>query len=272
VLTGVFLSNLFRARGVLDFVPMPSLLPHSWFVVVVVALLGFAIGFSKGGFTGLGVLLTPLLSLVLPNVALAVGVLLPMLLVGDVFVVYSYWGKWDGHLVRQMLPGALVGVALGTLLLAYLPANVMRWALAIFTLLMVVYKFASEAIGTLRYEPRAWHSPVVGSLAGLGSAMFNNGGPVFNSYLLLQNAEPRLFIANSVLFFALLNVIKVPGFLYARVLDIPLLLSFWWVFPFIPVGIWAARQLVMRIKPSVFEWLIIVLLIISSGLLIWQTH
>ena len=251
---------------------MPSLLPSSWSVFVIVALLGFAIGFAKGGFTGLGAVLTPLLSLVLPNVALAVGVLLPMLMVGDVFVVYSYWGEWDGRLVRQMLPGAVVGVIFGTLLLAHLPSNVMRWALAIFTLLMVAYKFVSDTISSLRYRPHPWHNPAVGGLAGLASAMFNNGGPVLNSYLLLQKTPPRLFIANSVLFFAVLNLITLPGYLYTRVLDIPLLLSLWWVFLFIPPGIWAAQQLVTRVKPSVFEGLIIGLLIFSSGLLIWQAR
>lgn len=251
---------------------MPSLSPHSWFVIVIVALLGFLIGFSKGGFTALYAVLTPLLSLVLPNVALAVGILLPMLMVGDVFVIYSYWGEWDGRLVRQMLPGAVAGVIAGTLLLARLPANVMRWALAIFTLLMVVYKFVSDAISSLRYQSRPWHSPAVGGLAGLASAMFNNGGPVLNSYLLLKNTSPRVFIANSALFFALLNLIKVPGFLYTRVLDLPLLLSFWWVFLFIPLGIWAARLLITRVTPLAFEWLIIILLIFSSGLLIWQSR
>jgi uncharacterized membrane protein YfcA len=251
---------------------MPSLLPQSWFVFIIVALLGFAIGFCKGGFTALGAVLTPLLSLVLPNVAQAVGVLLPMLMVGDVFVVYSFWGEWDGRLVRRMLPGAVVGVMFGTLLLAHLPSNVMRRALAIFTLLLVVYKFVGGAISALRYQPRAWHSPAVGSLAGLASAMFNNGGPVLNSYLLLQNTPPRLFIANSVLFFAVLNLITLPGYLYTRVLEVPLLLSFWWVFLFIPIGVWVARQLITRIKPSIFEWLIIVLLVFSAGLLIWQSR
>ena len=60
---------------------MSSLVSHSWFVIAIVALLGFLIGFSKGGFTALYAVLTPLLSLVLPNVALAVGILLPMLMV-----------------------------------------------------------------------------------------------------------------------------------------------------------------------------------------------
>ena len=56
------------------------------YVAVVISILGFMIGFAKGGFNALGALLTPILSLVLP-VASAVGVLLTMLIVEDVFAV-----------------------------------------------------------------------------------------------------------------------------------------------------------------------------------------
>jgi hypothetical protein len=59
------------------------------FLPVVIALLGFLIGLTKGGFNTLGALLTPILSLVLP-VSTAVGVLLPMLVVGDAFAIYMY--------------------------------------------------------------------------------------------------------------------------------------------------------------------------------------
>jgi hypothetical protein len=94
--------------------------------------------------------------------------------------------------------------------------------------------------------------------------MFNSGGPPFNSYLLLQKLNARPFIATTALYFALLNLIKVPGFLYTGVLDPPLLLSLWWVFPFIPVGIWVARLTLTRLSPAAFEWIIIILLIFSS--------
>ena len=63
-----------------------------------------------------------------------------------------------------------------------------------------------------------------------------------------------------------------PGYLYTGVISLPLLLSYWWVFPFIPVGIWAARQLISRISPAAFEWVIIGLLVFSCALLIWQTR
>lgn len=94
--------------------------------------------------------------------------------------------------------------------------------------------------------------------------MFNSGGPPFNSYLLLQKLEARRFIATTAIYFALLNLIKVPGFLYTGVLNVTLLFSLWWVFLFIPVGIWVARMTLTRLSPAAFEWIIIVMLVFSS--------
>jgi uncharacterized membrane protein YfcA len=241
------------------------------YVAVVIAILGFLIGVSKGGFGGLGALLTPLLALVLP-VALAVGVLLPMLMVGDAFAVYMYWKEWEIDLVKRTLPAGIVGALAGTALLLWLPPDGLRMILGIFVLLLVVYKFVSDWIQAMQYEPRLWHAPAAGFLAGVASGMFNNGGPAFSSYLLLQKLKPRPFIATSALYFALLNLIKVPGFLYTGVLDLPLLFSLWWVFPFIPLGIWVARITLTRVSPSAFEWIIIALLIFSSLWLFWQSR
>jgi uncharacterized membrane protein YfcA len=97
------------------------------YVAVVIAILGFMIGLAKGGFGGLGALLTPILALVLP-VAQAVGVLLPMLMFGDAFAVYMYWKEWDVDLVRQMLPAGILGAIAGTFLLSWLPPDGLRIA------------------------------------------------------------------------------------------------------------------------------------------------
>jgi uncharacterized membrane protein YfcA len=56
------------------------------------------------------------------------------------------------------------------------------------------------------------------------------------------------------------------------VLDLPLLFSLWWAFPFIPVGLWVARRTLTRISPAAFEWIIIALLIFSSLWLLWQSR
>lgn len=239
------------------------------YVVIVIALLGFMIGLTKGGFNMLGSLLTPILSLVLP-VSSAVGVLLPMLMVGDLFALYTYWKKWDARLTWKMLPWGVLGALTGTYFLAHMSANGLRIALGVFILFVIAYKFASQRITSLAYQPQSWHLPAVGTLTGLTSGMFNNGGPAFNSFLLLLNLPSQTFIATTVLFFALLNLIKVPGFLITGVLNVSTVLSLWWVFLFIPAGIWVARWLVNHISQQAFEWTIIALLFLSSALLFVQ--
>lgn len=242
---------------------MPAADQNAVYVTVVIAILGFMIGFAKGGFNALGALLTPILSLVLP-VASAVGVLLPMLIVGDVFAVYTYWKEWDLALVKRMLPAGIVGALAGTFLLSSVSPDGLRVVLGLFVLASVAYNFLSDRIQSMRYQPRLWHAPAAGLLSGVASGMFNSGGPPFNSYLLLQKLQARPFIATTAIFFALLNLIKVPGFLYTGVLDLPLLFSLWWVLLFIPLGIWVARMTITRLSPAAFEWIVIILLIFSS--------
>jgi uncharacterized membrane protein YfcA len=242
---------------------MPATDQNAVYVAIVIAILGFMIGFAKGGFNGLGALLTPILALVLP-VASAVGVLLPMLMVGDAFALSMYWKEWDLDLVKRMLPAGIIGALAGTFLLSSVSPDGLRLTLAIFVLGLVAYKFLSDRIQAIRYEPKPWHAPAAGFLAGVASGMFNSGGPPFNSYLLFQKLKARPFIATTAIYFALLNLIKVPGFLYTGVLNLPLLFSLWWVFLFIPVGIWVARMTLTRLSPAAFEWIIIALLIFSS--------
>src|SRR5215216_4306855 len=115
---------------------MPGTDHNTIYVAIVITILGFMIGLAKGGFGGLGSLLTPILALVLP-VTLAVGVLLPMLMVGDVFAVYMYWKEWDLALVKPMLPAGIVGALAGTFLLSWLSSNGLRIILGVFVLGLV---------------------------------------------------------------------------------------------------------------------------------------
>jgi uncharacterized membrane protein YfcA len=243
-----------------------------WAFAALLAAAGFLIGLSKGGLGGgLGAVVTPMVSLAVPDVAQALAIVLPMLIIGDVFAVSTYWGQWDGPLVRRLLPGALVGLALGLFVLVSLPAKTMRLALGLFSLSLVAYRIAGDSIRRLRYQPRPWHATAVGTLAGTASTLFNAGGPPFTAYLILNGVPPRPFIATGAIFFAILNLTKLPGFVAARLLSLSLLAATWWGFVFIPLGNWAGRRLVERIDPRAFERVIVGLLLAASGLLLWQS-
>lgn len=233
---------------------------------LIFALVALLIGFSKGGLGGpVPVSLTvPILSLVIP-VSQAIGVVLPLLIFADVFALYFYWRRWDMRYIRLMLPSAALGVIMGSLLLAVLPNELLKKVIGGFTLLAVIYKLASDQLKSLQYSPRRWHGYLAGWASGFGSSLANVGSPPFTAYLLLQtDVTPISFIGTSTLFFAILNILKVPGFVSAGVMDTPMLLSTAWVIPIIPVGVWLGRWILRHMPTKRFEQFMLTLLFVMS--------
>ena len=81
------------------------------------------IGISKGGLGGpLPTMLATLMLTQRGSVATAVALATPLLMVGDAFAMYTYWGKWDREHSRALIPGGVVGVLIG-FLIGVLPAT-----------------------------------------------------------------------------------------------------------------------------------------------------
>lgn len=248
-------------------------------LAAVMMLLAFLIGLARGGFSSLGPLTTPLLTLVMPNVATAVGTLVPMFIVGDIVALRSYWRRWDAQRLRRPVAAAVFGVMAGSFLLVRLPVETLRAALALFTIAAVGYKHLTAGEHAwLRHQSRPWHGWAAGALAGLASAMFNAGASPYNTYLLVERLSPTAFTATSVVFFAVLNWVKLGVLcllnplpvLFAQVIDLRLLQSLWWTFALIPIGNWAGHYLVQRLRPAMFEAVVSILLLATSALLLWQ--
>jgi uncharacterized membrane protein YfcA len=64
-----------------------------------------------------------------------------------------------------------------------------------------------------------------------------------------------------VLFFFIVNLIKLPAFLATNVVSTGQLLSIAWALPLIPIGVWAGRRVVLWLNPRLFERLMLVLLV-----------
>jgi uncharacterized membrane protein YfcA len=238
------------------------------FIAIVISVT-VIIGLSKGGLGGiLGTLATPLMALVVPADQ-AIGLLLPILIVADLFAVLLHWRKWNNRLALLLLPGAIVGVTIGTLFITNAPTDLLKKGMGVIALLFAVYKLYEDRIlGSLRYEPRDWHGLLAGTSAGFGSALAHTGGPPVSIYLLLQRVTPAIFIATSAIFFAVLNWIKVPYYLYADLLTWQRFLQIAWVLPLIPFAVWLGRWMSRRINRETFEKVIVLLLALSGILLI----
>jgi uncharacterized membrane protein YfcA len=237
---------------------------------VVLILVALLIGLSKGGLGAvLGVLVVPMLTLVMPTQS-AVSLALPLLMVGDVFGLHSYWKTWDMRHVRLLLPTAIVGIVIGTWLLKNLDSLTLRHILGLFTLLFVVYKIADYRLKSLDYHPHAWHGVVAGLFSGLGSALANAGSVPFTAYMLLQGVTPTIFAGTTTIFFAILNALRVPVFLSEGLLHPDDLLGILWVTPIIPIGVYTGRWLINRINKQSFEYVMLIILVIASAVLLFS--
>lgn len=239
--------------------------------IIVIALVGFWIGLSKGGLAGPigGAVILPLLSQMM-TIPEAVGIILPLLLIGDLAAVRLYWGRWDWHYMRLLMPASVVGIAMGIGLLTALSDDLLRRLLGTLTLGVVAYKLASDSLAGLAYTPRTWHGYLAGWASGFGSALANIGGPPVTAYLLLNRLPPVRFVGTITLFFFALNVLKLPGYIAARIIDVDRLAGIAWMFPLIPLGVWTGRALVKRFNPLAFERLMLFLLAIAGLALLFS--
>lgn len=238
------------------------------FLAVLAAAL--FIGLSKGGLGGAaGGLVVPILSTIMP-VPQAVGLSLPLLILGDAFALQAYWRRWEWRDLRLLLPAAVGGVLIGVLLLTSLSDLALRRLLGAFTLLAVLYKLGSDRLAGLAYTPRRWHGWLGGLGAGLASAMANAGGPILTIYLLLQKRPALAFLGTTTLFFAVINLVKLPFFLGTRVIDPGALVGVLWALPAIPAGVWLGKWVFTNVEQRVFEAIMLALLAYAGVSLLLQ--
>jgi uncharacterized membrane protein YfcA len=234
------------------------------------ALVALLIGFSKGGLGGtLGALATPLMALVMPADHV-IGLVLPILMVADVFAVASLWKRWDWRLIVLMLPGAVVGVTIGTYFITNAPTATLKLALGIIVLLFALYKiFEARLFNQLTYQAKDWHGVFAGTVAGFSSALAHTGGPPISIYLLMRRVPTHAFNATSALFFAIINWVKVPYYIYAQLFDVQQIRNLIWLFPLLPLGVWGGKWAADKVSKEMFERVIVVLLAVSALLLIF---
>jgi uncharacterized membrane protein YfcA len=168
-----------------------------------------ALGLSKGGFAGVGQMATPMLALVMPPLE-AAAIMLPIMIVQDANAVWVYRKDWDRRIVAIVIPGIIVGVALGGWLAAYISDAAVRVLIGAATVAFVLYAF----VGMMRV-PREGRKPGVpagvlwGVLSGFASTICQAGGPPYQMYVLALKLPKMTYVGTTAMVFAAMNWFKV---------------------------------------------------------------
>jgi uncharacterized protein len=226
----------------------------------------FLIGLSKAGFaTGLGMLTTPLLATAVPA-RQAIGIILPLLCIADIITLSAFWKKWRLDLIRLPFCGAMLGVALGMVFVNSISEGLLRHSIGVtaltLTALLIVRNIWYPAHV---YRPSVWEALLVGAIAGFSSTICHGAGPIMALFFMAQRMEKTAFVASNAFFFTLLNLCKVPPYVYAGLITPSSLLQDLRYLPLIPLGVaagwWANRALPQK----AFDWLVYGLLM-ATGL------
>jgi uncharacterized membrane protein YfcA len=229
-------------------------------------------GISKAGFaSGAAFAATALLALVVEP-RLALGFMLPLLLLIDAATLPPYWRKWDWPAARLLILGSLPGTALGIVLYSIADADALRILIGVMAVGFVAFQLA-RAQGWLRAATRPAGTGaglVAGAVAGFTSFVSHAGGPPVAIYLISHRLAKTASQATTVVVFLVMNIAKVVpyavlGLFTAETLWANLLLA-----PAALLGAWLGVRAHRIVPERLFVGVSYVLLAATGTKLIWD--
>lgn len=241
---------------------LPHFTPTQW---LLTALAAFCIGFAKSGFPGAG-LANVLLMAHLLGARESTGVVLPMLICGDIFsvLVFHQHARWAT--IWRMLPPTIAGIVFGYVLMHWLSEAAYRPVIGWIVLALVFLQLGR------RWRP-AWFEHVprsrvfawsMGGACGFTTMVANGAGPVMTLYFLATSTPKYELVGTMAWFFLIVNLIKVPFSVDLGLIHGSSLLFNAILLPTIALGIFAGQRLIRVIPQAAFETLLLAFAALAS--------
>jgi uncharacterized membrane protein YfcA len=230
---------------------MPQFTIFQWSLAVLAA---FGMGISKGGLAGVGLFHVVVFAFLF-GARDSTGVVLPMLIVGDLcaLALLHQHARWD--YVRRMLPPACVGVLVGALLMGRVTdatfKPIIGWVILTLSLMQLARMQKPEWFGDVPHN--RWFAWAMGLFAGVTTMLANAAGPIFGLYALAVGLPKFEIVGTSAWFFFIVNSFKVPfsmglGLIHGHTLLFNLMMS-----PIILAGVLGGRWLTHRLPQRLFD-------------------
>jgi uncharacterized membrane protein YfcA len=230
--------------------------PGQWVLAAVAAA---GVGLSKAGLAGVGLFHVVVFAFLF-GARESTGIVLPMLLVGDIYAVtvFRQHARWD--YIRRMLPPVFLGVVFGALSMRRLDERMFKPIVGVIILMLAVMQAVRwqrpDAFG--RVPHARWFAWTIGLLTGLTTMLANAAGPIVALYSLAVGLPKFEFVGTSAWLFLIVNLFKVPfsvelGLIHRDTLWLNLVLV-----PAILAGLACGRWLTARIPQRLFDTFLLV--------------
>lgn len=229
-------------------------------------------GLSKGGFTGLAMLSTPILSLALPPLQ-AAGVLLPVLMAQDLFGVWSFRREFDREGLAVLLGGSIIGIAVAALFARVLPIAALTLLLGATAFLFGAQWWIKRLRGVVEASSTRASRPAGvfwGTLCGVTSFIAHVGSPPAQIYLMPIKLPPAVFAGTMTWLFFAINIIKLGPYIGLGLLTRETLIASAALVPVASAAIVIGIRLVRVISAARFYPIVHALLLVAGLKLCWD--
>jgi hypothetical protein len=238
-----------------------------WLAASIAVIL---IGLSKGGFSGISTMSVPLFALVESPVR-AAAILLPILVVQDWVGVWAFRRDFSSRNLAILLPSAAVGVGVGWALADAVKEAWVLLAVGVISVVFAVFMMLPKHLrspGSAR--PKILPGFVWGSIAGFTSMISHSGAPPFLVYTMPQGLSPKTLAGTAALFFATVNLLKVPPYFLLGQFSADNLRVSAMLLPLAVASTLAGVWLVRRISHEKFYGAIIAVTLVIGLKLVWD--
>lgn len=236
---------------------LPELTAAQWSLALVSA---FGLGVAKSGFAGVGLFHVVVFAFLF-GAKTSTGIVLPMLIFGDVCAVLSFrqHARWD-YIKSMSLPTG-IGVIVGWALMDLISESAYKPVIG-----SIILGLAAMQLSRMwrpdwfeRVPHAAWFAWSLCLIAGFCTMLANGAGGIIALYLVTVSMPKLEVVGTTAWFFLMLNVFKVPfsvqlGLIGANTLAINAVMI-----PSIVLGLLAGRWLIHRIPQRQFDSLVLLL-------------
>lgn len=238
-------------------------------IIVILALSALMTGMTKTGINGLGLVSVPLMALAF-GARESTGVLLPILIVADIYAVIYYHRSAQWKFIIKILPPAVMGIVAAIITGKLISATQFRLLLSIVVLGVIAIMILKD-IGKKREKipDNWWFAGIMGFVGGFATMIGNAAGPVFAVYLLSMRLPKNSFIGTGAWFFLIINLFKVPFHIFVwKTISWQTIQYDIMVIPVIILGGWLGIRLVKLLPEKYYRWFVIITTCLSAALLI----
>ena len=236
----------------------------------VVAFCAFLLGISKSGIKGIATLIVTGFALIY-GAKNSTGILMPLLLVGDIFAITYYKSYVDWSYIIKLIPWMVFGVLIGVIGGSYISDDLFKYGMVIIILFSVSLMYLMESKKEKKIPKNLIFVSSMGTLAGFTTMVGNLAGAFSNIYFLAMRIPKNTFIGTAAWLFFIINSFKVPFHIWSwGTINESSILKSLELIPFVILGLIFGVILVKKINDNTFRKLILFLTAFGGILILFN--